>query len=43
LLELPEEIIEVFDRHFVQVKEDLRSKLDSLLPTFKPNLILVKK
>ena len=41
--ELPEAIIDVLDRHFVQVEEDLRSKLDSLLPTFKPNLILVKK
>jgi hypothetical protein len=41
--ELSEAIIEVLDRHFVQVEEDLRSKLDSLLPTFKPNLILVKK
>ena len=41
--ELPEPIIEVLDRHFVQVEEDLRSKLDSLLPTLKPKLILVKK
>jgi len=36
--ELPEAIIEVLDRHFVQVEEDLRSKLDSLLPTFTPTL-----
>src|SRR5260370_23793755 len=43
LRELPEEIIEVLDRHFVQVEEDLRRKLDSLLPTFKPSLILVEK
>jgi hypothetical protein len=41
--ELPEAIIEVLDRHFAQVEEDLRSKLDSLLPTLKPKLILVKK
>jgi len=41
--ELPEAIIDVLDRHFVQVEEDLRSKLDSLLPMFKPKLILVKK
>jgi hypothetical protein len=41
--ELPEAIIEVLDRHFVQVEEDVRRKLDSLLPTFKPKLILVKK
>jgi hypothetical protein len=43
LRELPDAIIDVLDRHFVQVEEDLRSKLDSLLPTFKPKLILVKK
>jgi hypothetical protein len=41
--ELPEAIVDVLDRHFVQVEEDLRSKLERLLPTFKPNLILVKK
>jgi hypothetical protein len=41
--ELPEAIIEVLDRHFVQVEEDLGRKLDSLLPTFKPKLFLVKK
>jgi hypothetical protein len=41
--ELPEAIIEVLDRHFVQVEDDLRRKLDSLLPTLKPKLILVKK
>jgi hypothetical protein len=41
--ELPEAIIEVLDRHFVQVEEDLRRKLDSLLPPLKPRLILVKK
>lgn len=43
LRELPEAIIEVLDQHFAQVEQDLRSKLDSLLPTLKPNLILVKK
>ena len=41
--ELPDAIIEVLDKHFVQVDEDLRRTLDSLLPTFKPKLILVKK
>jgi hypothetical protein len=41
--ELPEAIIEVLDRHFAQVEEDLRRKLDSLLPLLKPKLILVKK
>ena len=41
--ELPEGIIKVLDQHFVQVEEGLRNKLDSLLPTLKPNLILVKK
>ena len=41
--ELPEAIIDILDRHFVQVEGDLRTKLDSLLPTSKPNLILVKK
>ena len=41
--ELPEAIIEVLDRHFLQVEEDVRRKLDSLLPTLKPKLILVKK
>jgi hypothetical protein len=41
--ELPEAIIEVLDRHFVQVEDDLRRKLDSLLPKSKPKLILVKK
>ena len=41
--ELPEAIIEVLARHFVQVEEDLRRKLDSLLPPLKPKLILVKK
>jgi len=41
--ELPESIIEVLDRHFVQVEDDLRRKLDSLLPISKPKLILVKK
>jgi hypothetical protein len=41
--ELPDAIIEVLDKHFVQVDEDLRRTLDSLLPTFKPKLILLKK
>ena len=41
--ELPEPIIEALDRHFVQVEEDLRRKMDSLLPALKPKLILVKK
>ena len=41
--ELPEAIIDVLDRHFIQVEDDLRRKLDSLLPTSKPKLILVKK
>jgi hypothetical protein len=41
--ELPEAIIEVLDRHFVQIEEDLRRTMDSLLPTFKPKHILVKK
>jgi hypothetical protein len=41
--ELPEAIIEVLDRHFAQVEDDLRRKLDSLLPTLKPRLMLVKK
>ena len=41
--ELPEAITEVLDRHFVRVEEDLRCKLDSLLPTFKPKLVLVKR
>src|ERR1700694_5492959 len=40
--ELPDAIIEVLEKHFVQVEEDLRRTLDSLLPTFKPKLILVK-
>ena len=41
--ELPETIVEVLDRHFAQVEEDLRRTLDSLLPRLKPKLILVKK
>jgi hypothetical protein len=41
--ELPEAIIEVLDRHFVQVEEEIRRKIDSLLPALKPKLILVKK
>jgi hypothetical protein len=41
--ELPDAIVEVLEKHFVQVEEDLRRTLDSLLPTFKPKLILVKK
>ena len=41
--ELPGAIIEVLDKLFIQVEEDLRRTLDSLLPTLKPKLVLVKK
>jgi hypothetical protein len=41
--ELPQAVTEVLDRHFVQVEEDLRCKLASLRPTFKPKLVLVKR
>src|ERR1035438_1768555 len=37
--ELPDALIEVLDKHFVQVEDDLKHSLDSLLPTFKPKLI----
>jgi hypothetical protein len=41
--ELPAAIVEILDAHFAQVERDLKTKLDSLAPTFKPKLILVKR
>jgi hypothetical protein len=41
--ELPAAIVEILDAHFVQVEKDLATKMDSLAPTFKPKLILVKR
>jgi hypothetical protein len=41
--ELQEAIIEVLDQHFAQEEKDLRSALNSLAPSPKPKLILVKR
>lgn len=41
--ELPAAIVEILDAHFAQVEKDLATKMDSLAPTFKPKLILVKR
>ncbi len=41
--ELQEDIIEVLEKHFEQEEKDLRSALNSLLPSSKPKLILVKR
>jgi len=41
--ELQEAIIEVLDKHFAQEEKDLMSALNSLLPSSKPKLILIKR
>ena len=41
--ELPAAIVGILDAHFAQVEKDLATKIDSLAPTFKPKLILVKR
>jgi hypothetical protein len=41
--ELPAAIVGILDGHFAQVEKDLATKMDSLAPTFKPKLILVKR
>jgi hypothetical protein len=41
--ELPAAIVGVLDAHFGQVERDLATKMDSLVPAFKPKLILVKR
>ena len=41
--ELPAAIVGILDGHFAQVEKDLATKIDSLAPTFKPKLILVKR
>ena len=41
--ELPAAIVGILDAHFAQVERDVATKLDSLAPTFKPKLILVKR
>jgi hypothetical protein len=41
--ELPAAIVGILDAHFAQVEKDLATKIDSLAPTLKPQLILVKR
>jgi hypothetical protein len=41
--ELPATIVGVLDAHFAQVGQDLATKIESLAPTFKPKLTLVKR
>ena len=41
--ELPAAIVGILDAHFAQVEKDLVTKIDSLAPTLKPKLILVKR
>jgi hypothetical protein len=41
--ELPAAIVGILDAHFAQVEKDLANKMDSLAPTFKPKLILIKR
>lgn len=41
--ELPVAIVGILDAHFAQVEKDLATKIDSLAPTLKPQLILVKR
>ena len=41
--ELPAAIVGILDAHFAQVEKDLATKIDSLAPTLKPKLILVKR
>ena len=41
--ELPAAIVGILDAHFKQVEKDLATKMDSIAPTFKPKLILVKR
>jgi hypothetical protein len=41
--ELPEAIVEVLDKHFAQDEKELASILDSLLPSSKPRLMLIRK
>jgi hypothetical protein len=41
--ELPAAIVGILDAHFAQVEKDLGTKMDSIAPTFKPRLILVKR
>jgi len=39
----PAAIVGILDAHFKQVEKDLATKMDSIAPTFKPKLILVKR
>jgi hypothetical protein len=41
--ELPAAIVGILDAHFAQVERDVATKLNSLAPTFKPKLLLVKR
>ncbi len=41
--ELPAAIVGVLDAHFVQVGQDLATKIEAIAPTFKPKLLLVKR
>lgn len=41
--ELPAAIVVILDAHFKQVEKDLAMKMNSVAPTFKPKLILVKR
>ena len=41
--ELPAAIVGILDAHFAQVENDLATKMESLAPTFRPKLILVKR
>ncbi len=41
--ELPAMIVGVLGAHFAQVERDVATMLDSLAPTFKPKLVLVKR
>ena len=41
--ELPAAIVGILDADFAQVEKDLATKIDSIAPTFKPKLILVKR
>jgi hypothetical protein len=41
--ELPAMIVGILGAHFAQVERDVATMLDSLAPTFKPKLVLVKR
>ena len=41
--ELPAAIVGVLDAHFAQVGRDLATKIEAIMPTFKPKLLLVKR